>query len=120
MTMGVSFSAPASGRLYYVQTGEGLRTRRDLRTAYRPAAGSTSSTSLTVAESWALGGTYLFLGANVADEGRFLRRLDSLLAGPALRGVRLLWLQNPNDPASAWTYTALRLTRESRGEWRTR
>src|SRR4051794_20979335 len=119
MTTAASFNAPASGRLYYAQTGEGLRTRRDLRTAYRPPAGSTTSTALSIAESWALGGIYLFLGASITDEGRFLRRLDALLAGPAA-GVRLLWLQNPNDSASAWIFMALRVAHDNQGGWRTR
>jgi hypothetical protein len=77
--------------------------------------------SLTLADSWTLGGVYLFADLEPADVTAFARLVESLLARidrvEPLADLRMLWIRDAGAPARA-QIGALRTTRDAGGTTR--
>jgi hypothetical protein len=98
----VSSPVAVSG-LYQASTG-------DPRIAFILPAGTppTPSAALSAADAWGKAqGIYLFLGAKPSDPAAFADAVRHLLATPTAAATRLLWIQNPDDPFTAWSYVAV-------------
>jgi hypothetical protein len=71
---------------------------------YRPSNAAAFGVTATLVQSWNdIGGSYLFLGATPSNLAAFSTALGQWLPSfaPALP-PRLLWIENPNDPAFYW------------------
>jgi hypothetical protein len=71
---------------------------------YRPSAGATFGQSVTLDQAWQdAGGCYVFLKSGPASLTAFSAALTEVLGRLSPAGaVRLLWIENPDDPDSLW------------------
>lgn len=71
---------------------------------YRPSDGADFGETVTLDHAWQdAGGCYVFLGTAPASSTAFAEALDRVLKRLSPRGeVRLLWIENPDDPGPSW------------------
>jgi hypothetical protein len=105
--MGVT-ATPAFGQVVLEPPLYALSTSGDAPVpfwaGYRPGGGADLGPMVTLDQAWQdTGGCYVFLGSAPASQAAFSAALAEVLGRLSPNGaVRLLWIENPDDPGPLW------------------
>jgi hypothetical protein len=84
----------------------------DRRIAYLPPADASVATDMSLAETWAAGGIYVFLGRPANNDRALLNALRSWQAAAAPQNLRFLWIADPNAPPDLWRTNSIRVNKQ--------
>lgn len=109
---GTAFTAQhSSAWLYYALRGESARGEIDRRLAYVPPVDETPPIDMSLSQTWATGGVYLFLGRRPNSDQSFLSSFRAWQEASAPKGLRLLWLEDPNAAPATWCPSIVRISK---------
>jgi hypothetical protein len=102
------FVRTSLGSLYYAREIRSAPLNPSVALVLPPGAAAPGELSLP--DSWAVAGAaYVFVGRRVTRSADFVAAVQGLLAARSWRGTRVLWIEDPRQPAGEWSPVGLGL-----------
>lgn len=109
MSAAPTFSAARSTAwIHYALVEPDPRSAVLRRIVWLAPEGAAPPVAVSLAETWRIGGVYVFLGRPAPNDAALLARLRSWVTG-APAGARLVWLRDPSAPVGDWDPVTVRV-----------